>query len=231
MSIFKNLFNKNKNTKNNSKEEKIMKIAVVATGNVAKKVIVEAQERNIEVVAFGRRENDTAATEYVQKDLFDITKEDLAGFDAVVDAAGGWTAETVGIIPAAAKHLAGLVEGTDTRLVVVGGAGSLFVNPERTLTLAEGPEFPESWLPIANAHSEALQFLRDTKDVKWTYISPAADFQAEGERSGEYTLAGEDFTLNSKGESTISYADYAIALVDEIVSGNHIQERISVVSK
>ena len=57
------------------------------------------------------------------------------------------------------------------------------------------------------------------------------DFQAEGERTGAYILAGEELTLNERGESIISYADYAIAMVDEIVSGNHIQERISVVRK
>ena len=66
-------------------------------------------------------------------------------------------------------------------------------------------------------------------DVCWTFISPAGDFQAEGERTGKYILAGEELTLNSRGESVISYADYAIAFVDEITKGNHIRERISVV--
>ena len=67
--------------------------------------------------------------------------------------------------------------------------------------------------------------------MKWTYVSPAGDFQAEGERTGSYILGGEELTLNSKGESVISYADYAIAMVDEITGGNHIRQRISVVSK
>ena len=67
--------------------------------------------------------------------------------------------------------------------------------------------------------------------MQWTFISPAGDFQPEGERTGEYILAGEELTLNSRGESIISYADYAIAMVDEITKGNHIQERISVVRK
>ena len=79
--------------------------------------------------------------------------------------------------------------------------------------------------------AKALSELRENKDVKWTYISPAAEFVADGERTGEYILAGKEFTLNSKGESVISYADYAIAFVDEAVSGNHIQERISVLGK
>ena len=57
------------------------------------------------------------------------------------------------------------------------------------------------------------------------------DFQAEGERTGSYILAGEELTLNSRGESIISYADYAIAMMDEIEKGDHIRQRISVVQK
>jgi putative NADH-flavin reductase len=84
-------------------------------------------------------------------------------------------------------------------------------------------------MPLANAMGEELDELRKRDDVNWTFISPAGDFQADGERTGKYILAGEELTLNSKGESIISYADYAIAMVDEIESGNHIKERISVV--
>ena len=67
--------------------------------------------------------------------------------------------------------------------------------------------------------------------MKWTYVSPAGDFQADGERTGKYILGGEELVLNSKGQSVISYADYAIAMVDEIESGKHVKERISVVSE
>ena len=68
-------------------------------------------------------------------------------------------------------------------------------------------------------------------DVRWTYISPAGDFQADGAKTGKYILAGEELTLNTKGESVISYADYAVAMVDEALNGNHIQQRISVVAE
>lgn len=67
--------------------------------------------------------------------------------------------------------------------------------------------------------------------MRWTYLSPAADFQADGERTGAYLLGGEELILNDAGESIISYADYAIAMVDEIEKGDHIQQRISVVRK
>ena len=210
----------------------MMKIAVVAAnGRTANKVIDEAVARGFDVTAFGRGENNTKAQTYVLKDLFDLTAEDVKGFDAVVDAAGGWTEDTLHIIPDTVKHLCAILAGTDTRLLVVGGAGSLYVNPEHTLTVADAPDFPDAFKGVAAAHQEALNFLRTIDDVKWTYISPAGDYQADGERTGAYILAGEELTLNERGESMISYADYAIAMVDEMEKGNHIQQRISVVRK
>lgn len=209
-----------------------MKIAVVAANGKAGKLIVkEAVEKGLDVTAIVRSENQTVAQNTIQKDLFALTKEDLEGFDVVVDAFGAWTLETIPQIGEAVKYLANLLTGTNTRLMVVGGAGSLFVNKEHTTTVDQGPDFPEDWKPLSASHGVGLAYLRDVKDLNWTYVSPAADFQAEGERSGEYTLAGEELTLNSKGESTLSYADYAIAFVDEIINNNHNKERISVVSK
>lgn len=209
-----------------------MKIAVVcANGKAGQLITKEAVNRGFDVTAFVRGENKSVAKNTVTKDLFDITKEDLNGFDVVVDACGGWTAETIPVIPKAGEYLCNLLAGTDTRLVIVGGAGSLYVNPEHTITVADGKDFPDAFKPLAAAHQVLLDGLRKRNDVKWTYVSPAGDFQADGERTGEYTLGGEELVLNSKGESVISYADYSIAFVDEIANGNHIGERISVVSK
>lgn len=208
------------------------KIAIVAAnGRVANKVIDEALSRGFEVTAYGRKDNNTQATKYVKKDVFDLTKEDLTGFDAVVDAVGTWTLETLHVVPQAAAYLANLLQETDTRLVVVGGAGSLYVNKEHTSTLELQPNFPEAYKAVSAAHGSALAILRANKNVKWTYISPAADFQADGERTGKYISGGEELILNSRNESVISYADYAIALVDEIENGNHIGQRISVVKE
>lgn len=206
------------------------KLAVVANGRVAGKVITEAINRGFDVTAFGRHdENNTDAPVYIKKDILDLTKEDLAGFDAVVDAFGAWTAETLPQHTTTTLHLCDILSGTDTRLLIVGGAGSLFVNPEHTAVVADGPDFPDDFKPLASAMAAALAELRKRDDVKWTYISPAGDFQADGERSGQYILGGEELTLNDRGESIISYADYAIAMVDEIEKGDHIQQRISVV--
>lgn len=209
-----------------------MKVAVVcANGKAGKLIVKEAIDRGLDVTAVVRSDNQSAAQNVMKKDLFDLTAEDLKGFDVVIDACGGWTAETVEVIPNAVKHLCKVLADTDTRLLIVGGAGSLYVNPEHTATVADGPDFPDIFKPVAKVHQDALDYLRTVKKVKWTYISPAGDFQAEGARTGKYIPAGEELTLNSKGESVISYADYAIAMIDEATKGNHIQQRISVVAE
>lgn len=208
-----------------------MKLAVVAaTGKAGRLIVKEAKERGFEVTAFARREAEIdGADAVIVKDIFDLTKEDLAGFDAVVDAFGAWTEDVLPLHSTTLSHLCDILSRTDTRLLVVGGAGSLYVDPEHTVCVSDGPDFPDIFKPLATAMAKALGELRERNDVKWTYISPAGDFQAEGERSGKYILGGEELTLNDRGESIISYADYAIAMVDEIESGSHIGERISVV--
>lgn len=209
-----------------------MKIAVVcANGKAGKLIVEEALNRNMEVTAVVRNENKTAAPRAIVKDLFELSAEDLFGFDVVVDAFGAWTPETLPQHNTSLKHLCDILSETETRLLVVGGAGSLYVNPEHTATVSEGPDFPEAFKPLASAMAEALADLRKRNDVRWTYLSPAADFQADGERTGAYLLGGEELILNDAGESIISYADYAIAMVDEIEKGDHIQQRISVVRK
>ncbi|MCC8196770.1 MAG: NAD(P)-dependent oxidoreductase [Ruminococcus sp.] len=207
-----------------------MKIAVVcANGKAGKLITNEAVARGLDVTAVVRGENKTDAKKVLNKDLFDLTSEDLKGFDVVVDAFGAWTEGTLPMHSTSLKVLCDALSGTDTRLLVVGGAGSLYVNPEHTVCVSDGPDFPDVFKPLATAMAKALSELRERSDVKWTYVSPAGDFQADGEKSGKYILGGEELILNSRGESIISYADYAVAMVDEIVSGNHVQQRISVV--
>jgi putative NADH-flavin reductase len=207
-------------------------IAVVAAnGHSGQLIVKEALERGHDVTVFVRSENRTPAKKAVIKDIMELTAQDLEGFDAVVDAFGAWTPETLPQHSTTLAHLSDILSGSDTRLLVVGGAGSLYLNPEHSLTVAQGPDFPEAFKPLALAMGAALAELRKRDDVRWTYISPACDFQAEGERTGEYILSGEELTVNERGESIISYADFAVAMLDEIESGNHVGQRISVVRK
>lgn len=207
-------------------------IAVVAAnGRSGRLIVKEALERGHDVTVFVRSENRTPAKKAVIKDIMELTAQDLEGFDAVVDAFGAWTPETLPQHSTTLAHLSDILSGSDTRLLVVGGAGSLYLNPEHTMTVADAPDFPEAFKPLALAMGAALTELRKRNDVRWTYISPACDFQVEGERTGEYVLGGEELTVNERGESIISYADFAVAMLDEIESGNHVGQRISVVRK
>jgi len=100
-------------------------------------------------------ENKTVAQHAIIKDLFDLTAADLAGFDVVVDAFGAWTPETFPQHSTSLKHLADVLSGADARLIVVGGAGSLYVNPEHTVQLSQTDGFPEG-VPPARHRDGAL---------------------------------------------------------------------------
>ena len=207
-----------------------MKLAVIcANGRAGRQIVKEAVDRGLDVTAVVREENKTAAKRAIRKDLFALTSDDLKKFDVVIDAFGAWTEDTLPLHSTSLKHLCDILSGTDTRLLVVGGAGSLYIDAAHTTQVMDGPDFPDVFKPLAIHMGKALDGLRQRGDVQWTYISPAGDFQAEGERTGRYLLGGEELTLNSRGESVISYADYAIAMVDEAVKGHHLQQRISVV--
>lgn len=210
-----------------------MKIAVIcANGKAGQKITAEALKRNHDVTAFVRGENKSKAEQVVTKDIFAVTPEDLAGFDSVIDCFGAWTEETLSLHEKSLMHLADCVAGGKTRLYVVGGAGSLYLDKEHTKTVTDLPEFPDMFKPLALAMAKALAKLRTRKDVAWVYLSPACDFQAEGEATGEYALAGEELQVNAKGESHISYADYAAAMLDVAEQGEkYSQKRISVFAK
>ena len=209
-----------------------MKIAVVAANGKAGQLIVEeAVKRGHDVTAIVRSENKTQAQHLLKKDLFDLTKEDLVGYDVVATAFGAWIAETLPLHSKSIEHFNDLLAGTSTRFLVVGGAGSLYVDKEKKVRLVDTAEFPADYKPLSSAQADELDLLRTKKDLNWTFVSPAAEFIPDGAHTGEYILAGDFFTVNEAGESKISYADYAIAFVDEIESGKYIQERISVLGK
>ncbi len=210
------------------------KVAIVcAAGKQGKLLVDEAVARGYDVTGFVRGNDKVANPEAktVVKDLFELTREDLIGFDVVIDAFGAWTSETLPLHKTSLKHLCDILSGTKVRLLVVGGAGSLYVNPEHTVQVKDLESFPDMFRPLANMQGAALDDLRKRSDVQWTFLSPAGDFVADGERTGEYLLGGEEYFVNDRGESRISYADYAIAMIDEIENANHIQQRFSVIGK
>ena len=134
-----------------------MKIAVVcANGKAGQLIVKEAVNRGFDVTAVVKGENKSAAQNVIVKDLFDLTEADLTGFDAVVDAFGAWTPDTLPQHSTSLAHLCDILSGTDTRLLVVGGAGSLYVNAEHTVCVSDGADFPEVFKPLASAMAKAL---------------------------------------------------------------------------
>ena len=209
-----------------------MKIAVLAAnGKVGSLIVKEAVERGNDVTAIAREENKTVAKKFLKKDILDLTENDLKDYDVVITAFGAWTEDTLPLHKTTLEHLSDVLANKNTHLLVVGGAGSLYMDDTLTTQLYQNPDFPAVYLPVAINMAKGLEVLRKRNDVKWTYVSPAAEFEYDWERKGEYQLAGEVFTVNANGESKISYADYAIAMVDEAEKGNHINQRISVLWK
>ena len=210
------------------------KVAYISgAGKEGALLVDEAVSRGYDVTGFVRKGKKVAnpKAKTVEKDLFELTREDLAGFDAVIDAFGAWTPETLPLHRTSLAHLCDILSGTKVRLLVVGGAGSLYVNPEHTVQVKDLETFPEAFRPLANMQGAALDDLRKRSDVQWTFLSPAGDFVADGARTGEYLTGGEEYFVNEKGESRISYADYAIAMIDEVENAKHIQRRFSVIGK
>lgn len=211
-----------------------MKIGVIgATGKAGSLIVREALERGHEVTAIVRNTSKVNETKVniLQKDIFDLTTDDLNEFDVVVNAFNAAPGEEELHVTAGKVLIKSLGNILNTRLIVVGGAGSLFVDDEKTLRLYETPDFPEAYLATAKNMGKNLIELQSTSDVKWTYISPSAFFDPQGKRIGNYESGKEQLIVNSKGQSYISYADYAIAVLDEIEQPKHMNERFTVVSE
>lgn len=204
-----------------------MKVAVIgANGKEGSLIVKEALKRGLDVTSIVRDSKKSPTDKYLVRDVYSLKAEDVKGFDVLVDALGFFGPMVKEYVPAT-EHLIDILKGTDTRLLVVGGAGSLYVDPNHSEQLYQQADFPEAVKPLSEEMGKSLDILR-TCPINWTFISPAAMFDAKGERTGKYVLAGEELTFDEDGKCEISYADFAIAMVDEIIAAKHQKERISV---
>lgn len=210
-----------------------MKIAIIgASGKAGSLILKEAVSRGHEVTAIVRdasKLNDRNIA-VMEKTIFDLTTNDLKKFEVVVNAFGAPLGEEQAHVDAGHVLIEAL-KGTNTRAIIVGGAGSLYVDENKTVTVIETPDFPDIFIPTAKGQGRNLQELQETSNITWTFISPSAMFDAEGKRTGLYKSGKDHLLVNSKGESYISYADYAIAVVDEIENPQHINKRFTVVGE
>ena len=130
------------------------------------------------------------------------------------------------VLTDAARALLGaLAKAKGTRLIIVGGAGSLEVAPGQLLMNL--PSFKPEWKPLAQSHADALAVYRAEKAVDWTYVSPAALIEP-GTRTGSYRVGGDTLVADKAGNSRISMEDYAVAVLDEIEKPKHSRKRFTV---
>lgn len=208
-----------------------MKIAVLcANGKAGKLIVEEAINKGLEVSAFVR---DSSKARFdskvcvVQKDIFTLESSDLQGFDVIIDAFGEW--QNLSLHKAHMEHLVQILSGNSAKFLVVGGAGSLYMDTSHTTMLMDTPDFPKEYIPIARAETEGLAVLRNTQGLNWVYVSPPAVFIPDAPKSGKYKIIGEEFELNSKGKSKISYADYAIAMIEIALDSTYSKQRVGVI--
>jgi len=213
-----------------------MNIALIgATGFVGSAVLEELLRRNHSVTVLARNPAKLAARKgltVVAADAQDAAQVAMAvvGHDAVVSAYNpGWTVPDIHdqfLIGTRAIY-AGVKQAAVKRLLVVGGAGSLFVAPG--VQLVDTPHFPAEYKAGALAAREALNLIRAETTLDWTFLSPPI-LLAPGERTGQYRLGTDAPLMNGEAPGGISVADMAVAIVDELENPRHVQQRFTVAS-
>lgn len=196
-----------------------MKIAVIgATGNVGQRIVAEAASRGHEVRAISRSGGSVGNAEAVRADLAD--KKGIAsaveGADAVVLSVKFQGLDIEALLDAL-KDV--------KRLLIVGGAASLYAAPGLQLIDTEG--FPDFIKVEAEPARQALARLERGTDVDWTFLSPSIFFEP-GARTGRFRLGKDELLTAESGRSHISYEDYAVALLDEIETPKHRRARFTV---
>ena len=208
-----------------------MKVALYgATGKSGSRILKELVSRGHQVIAIVRNPaklpQPGAGVVIKQDDLSDPKKIAAAvnGADAVISAYAPPQDDVDAIVGVTQRQVEALNHGSNARLIVVGGAGGLNVGPG--VTLIDSGYLPEPFLPIAKAHTKALNVLR-ASTIDWTYLAPAAYFEP-GTRTGKFRLGTDELIANEQQESRISMEDYAIALVDELEKPKHRRQRFSI---
>ena len=210
-----------------------MKIAIVgASGYVGRAILDEALARGHEVTAIVRDAAKLAHAERLKSLALDVTdivraQEAFAHHDAIISAFSGHSHQDV-----MARYVTGIraiIEATRraqvSRLLVVGGAGSLQVKPG--LELLDTPDFPEQWRATAEGARKALRILLTEQELSWTMLSPSAHLEP-GAKRGKYRIGLNDLLVDENGASHIGLGDFADAMLNELEQPQHIRQRFTV---
>jgi uncharacterized protein len=203
-----------------------------ASGNIGKQITRELASRGHGVTGVTRGGGEIEGFNGTVQPGNATDPDDVAnisrGHDAIISAIGprhGVDDGTTLFIDAALGLISGARLAKVQRVIVIGGAGSLEVAPG--VRLVDTPEFPEAWKQDALAQATSLEMYRGVDDLEWTYVSPAAIIES-GDRSGHYRTGRDQLLVDEDGESRITYADFASAVVDELEQGTSIRRRMSV---
>jgi hypothetical protein len=200
-----------------------------ATGNSGQEIVKELLRRGHKVTGVARKVESLTAAPGLTVKIDDLSKVDgivgiIRGADAVVSAYAPPKDDTDALVRVTERQVAAVKKAGVPRLLVVGGAGLLEVAPG--VTLIKSGYLPAEYMSIALSHEKTLDVLRES-DIDWTYLSPGAYF-VPGERTGKFRLGTKELVSDAKGESKISFADYAIAVVDELEKPAHRKASFSV---
>jgi len=199
-----------------------MKIAVLgASGRAGSEIAKEAAARGHEVLAIARNPEKIAAAHGVTAQAGDAA--DPAALGALISGSDAVISALHFDVPAETL-LSAIRKAGVPRLLITGGAASLEVAPSKRLI--DSPDFPEEWKPFAVGGITFLDALKQVDDIDWTFFSPAA-LIFEGPRTGSYRPGTDQLVTDDAGESKISFADYAIAMIDELEDHKHSRARFT----
>lgn len=210
-----------------------MKIALIgATGYVGAPLLQEALQRGHQVTALVRHPEKLTAhprLSAVQANVQDTAKlaEQLRGHNVVISAFNpGWGVADIReqFISGSRSIIAASKQAGTQRLLVVGGAGSLYVAPG--LQLIDTADFPAEYKEGAEGARQVLDLLRDEQALEWTFLSPAA-LLVPGPRTGKFRLGNDELLMTGDEPGSVSVADLAVALIDEAEQPQHIRQRFT----
>jgi putative NADH-flavin reductase len=214
-----------------------MKVALIgASGFVGTSILNELTQRGHQVTAIVRHPEKVKKVENIAVVSANVLDEkevsnSLKGQDAVISAYNaGWTNPDLynEFITGSKAIQAAVKKAEIKRLIIVGGAGSLFIGPSQQIV--DTVDFPKDWKPGALAARDYLNILKEEKELDWTFLSPAIEMHqgTSGTRKGTYRTGLENPVFDANNRSAISVEDIAVAIVDELENPKHIKQRFTV---
>ncbi|MEV4178563.1 MULTISPECIES: NAD(P)-dependent oxidoreductase [unclassified Nonomuraea] len=205
-----------------------------AGGRAGVKVVAEAAGRGHEVTAVVRDPGKypDLGGERVRVLAGDVTDAAgvaglAAGHDAALQVAARLDMPSEEFYTAAARALVdGLARAGVPRLVALGIGSLLEVSPG--VRLVDTPGFPADARAFSLGHAAELEVLEGSA-LDWVVIAPPPVFlDAEAGRTGRYRFGDGRVPESGEGDPAFSYADLAVALVDEVDRPRHHRVQVAV---